>query len=435
MWYHIAKGRVYFKKHLEQNKSRHAESTWAKPAFVLTLFNHMTHSHPPTSCSLCHSHQIEIFFSISDMPTQDGLLAPSKAAAHTSPVGDIVLSLCRTCGYVANEGYETDKITFDTYDFSLNHSPVFAEYVESTTDRLLNKYKLIGKNILEIGCGDAYFLKRLQEKGNNTAIGVDPGFDFQNNTPSIGNHLYLIRDYYSPHFAFLRPDFVMCRLVIDLLEDPIRFIKMLRSNLDTRPNAVVYFEVPDARKTFSESVLWNVVYEHRSWFTPNSLRYLFELCGFKVLNIEPCWQGEFLAIEAQPTLPGTKPVLHDEAEHAKFLQILEKFTMKVTGIQQSSREKLVQIESEGKKLAMWGAGARGVTFLNMFQANGQIVSVVDINPRRHGKYMPGSGHLVSSPESLIDLQPDLILINNPTYADEIKSQARHLGLQADFWVL
>ncbi len=395
----------------------------------------MTHSNEPTSCLLCNSDQIETFFSIPGMPTQDGLLVDSLEAARKAPVGDIVLSLCRSCGYVANEGYEVDKITFDTYDFSLSHSPVFAEYVESTTDRLLNKYSLHGKTLLEVGCGDAYFLKRLQEKGDSLAFGVDPGFDYQNSIPLIGQRLYLIRDYYSPHFSFLRPDFVMCRLVIDLLEDPISFLKMMRSNLNHCPNAVLYFEVPDARKTFSECVLWNVVYEHRSWFTPNSLRYLFELCGFKVLNIEACWRDEFLAIEAVPIFPWKKPTLHDETEHVGFLQMLKKFTREVTDIQQSSRKRLVEIAEKNQKLAMWGAGARGVTFLNMFQTNGQISHVVDINPRRCGKYMPGSGHLVSSPESLIEVQPDLILINNPTYADEIKGQARAMGLQADFWVL
>lgn len=387
------------------------------------------------TCALCNSNHVEAFFHLPNMPTQDGLLADSYEDSLSFPIGTIQLSLCTDCGYVANEGYDPNKITFDTYDFSLNHSPTFREYVEQLTDRLCETYQLSGKTLLEIGCGDGHVLSRLKEKGDNIAFGIDPGFDFSQHQPSFGQRLYLIRDYYSPHFAFLRPDFVMCRLVIDLLPDPVQFLKMLRRNLDHCPDAVLYMEVPNAVKNFSDAVLWNMAYEHRSWFTPESLRYLFELCGFKVLNIETCWQEEFLAIEATPTYPWPKPGRRNEDAHQSFLQSIKNFSHKTNEIQQAHRHRLEEISSKQQKLAMWGAGARGVTFLNMFQMNGEVNQVVDINPRRHGKYMPGTGHQVAAPESLIELAPDVLLINNPTYAEEIMAHAKELGLKSEFWVL
>ena len=76
-----------------------------------------------------------------------------------------------------------------------------------------------------------------------------------------------------------------------------------------------------------------------------------------------------------------------------------------------------------------------LTFLNMFPLKETVQYVVDVNPLRQGKYIPGTGHKVISPDQLKKEEPDLIIINNPTYEQEIKQHAYELGLKSDFWVL
>ena len=68
---------------------------------------------------------------------------------------------------------------------------------------------------------------------------------------------------------------------------------------------------------------------------------------------------------------------------------------------------------------MWGAGSKGVTFLNMIDSRYQIEYVIDINPRKHGKYIPGTGQKIVSPEFLREYIPDIVIVMNLIYENEI----------------
>jgi hypothetical protein len=94
------------------------------------------------------------------------------------------------------------------------------------------------------------------------------------------------------------------------------------------------------------------------------------------------------------------------------------------------RRKLEQLESEGRRVVLWGAGSKGVTFLNAFKHCGQIEFAVDINPRKQGLYVPGTGQKIVAPEFLKDYQPDVVLVMNPLYMAEIQKLAKKLKLLA-----
>lgn len=97
--------------------------------------------------------------------------------------------------------------------------------------------------------------------------------------------------------------------------------------------------------------------------------------------------------------------------------------------------KIEELKSKNQRVAAWGAGARAVTFFNLFDCTALVPFIVDINSRRHEKFLPGSGQKIISPDKLLDFSPDLVIITNPTYADEIKLQVAGLGLNPKFWVL
>ncbi len=72
---------------------------------------------------------------------------------------------------------------------------------------------------------------------------------------------------------------------------------------------------------------------------------------------------------------------------------------------------------------------------NLFDLKKVVPFIVDINIKRQGKYLPGSGQAIVSPEFVAEYQPDLIIITNPTYAKEITTHVRKLGVDPDFWIL
>ena len=386
-------------------------------------------------CSICQSSSVERVFDLAQVPTQDGVMYKSFSGAKSAPSGGIVLMLCKDCGYIENIGYEDKKVGFDDYDFSLSFSPLFSDFVEELTDELIAKHQLWGKSIMEIGCGDGYFLKKICRKAKAWGIGIDPGYVVRQDEIKKWDPI-IIRDYYHQGHALIKPDVIFCRHVLNVCGDPVGFLKTLRKNLGDHKDCTLYFEVPHARYTFGEKVLWNVVFEHKSWFTEDSLSHLFEACGFEVSSTGLCWNDEYLMLEARPIDKGEAFDSYvDRNRIRSFIKKVREFSSYVGTIQTESKARLTEISDKEKRTVMWGAGARGVSFLNMFKINGLVECVVDINPLRQGKFMPISAHRVVAPAELKEINPDVIIINNPTYAKEIMDQSREIGLEPEFWVL
>ena len=96
------------------------------------------------------------------------------------------------------------------------------------------------------------------------------------------------------------------------------------------------------------------------------------------------------------------------------------------------RSRIRELRRAGRKVVAWGAAGRGINFLNLVDPDGEIRYIVEINPARQGKYIPGTGALVVAPESLGEYQPDVIILTNATYANEITQQVNRLELDCEF---
>ena len=90
---------------------------------------------------------------------------------------------------------------------------------------------------------------------------------------------------------------------------------------------------------------------------------------------------------------------------------------------------------KGRRPIAWGAGEHGIGFLSILDIREQMPYIVDINPHRVGKSIPGTGQKVVAPEFLVEYKPDVLIITNRTYQNEIQEHARKLGVKCDFLVL
>ena len=98
------------------------------------------------------------------------------------------------------------------------------------------------------------------------------------------------------------------------------------------------------------------------------------------------------------------------------------------------REVLNNILKNKHRAVLWGAGSKGVTFLNLFAELNAIDFVVDISPRKWGRFIPGTGQRIVAPEFLSNYRPDKVIIMNPIYKKEIKSLIDELNIDADILV-
>jgi hypothetical protein len=87
---------------------------------------------------------------------------------------------------------------------------------------------------------------------------------------------------------------------------------------------------------------------------------------------------------------------------------------------------------QGKRVVVWGSGGKGICFLNTLEAPDVFKLVVDINPDRQGRYMPGSGQRIVPPQTLPEYRPDVVVLTNPLYEPEIRATVAELGLACEF---
>jgi hypothetical protein len=79
-------------------------------------------------------------------------------------------------------------------------------------------------------------------------------------------------------------------------------------------------------------------------------------------------------------------------------------------------------------VVLWGAGSKAVGFLSAIELDDAITAVVDVNPFKQGTFLPGSAHEIISPQKLLEISPDLVVVMNPAYAGEIRQMLDGLGL-------
>jgi hypothetical protein len=380
-------------------------------------------------CSACGSPGTEEFFSVSEVPVHVCVLWTTPEAARSCPRGEITLSFCRECGFIGNKTFEPDLLNYvETYENSLGFSEFFQGYIRGYAARVIERHSLHDKAIIEIGCGDGEFLSLLCELGGNRGVGFDPSFS-PDKAAQLHPSATIIPDYYTDEHKDQVANLIVCRQVLEHVTDPIGFLTELRTRLLGRPGIAFEFEVPNALYTLEQTSLWDVIYEHCTYFTPDSLASTFRLAGFRVLHLEDTYEGQFLSIGAHlspsPDQAGTGNGAQRTAEKVDDFK---------TGYREkldSWRATLTRSASSGRRVALWGAGARGVNFLNLLGVGSEIGYVVDANPRKHGSYLPGTAHQVRHPRELAEFKPELVIIMNPIYHAEISQSLEELGVKAD----
>jgi 2-polyprenyl-3-methyl-5-hydroxy-6-metoxy-1,4-benzoquinol methylase len=375
------------------------------------------------SCLICEGTALEPLISIPDVPTLCNRLCASEAEARNARRGDIRLSYCPDCGHIVNSAFDQEQVDYDVrFENTLTFSPRYRQYAEMTADRVINRYRLSGKRIVEIGCGNGDFLRLLCRSGN-CGEGYDPSQG--NSRSSVGRGSFEI---IGRNFAVedaLGADFVCCRHVLEHLPEPMDLLRQLRESMTIRPDAVVFFEVPNGLFTLDRLGIWDIIHEHVSYFVPSSLVRAFDSAGFSVCSAESAFDDQYLWVEAcvDGQALSTLPKRPADALYSSFCG---RFTERI----ELWRQRIDQLRSGGRHVVIWGGGAKGVMFLNLLRvpAGAGIDWVVDINPRKQGHFVPLMGQRIVGPDGLLKDPPDLVIVMNPEYEREVRSMIDNMGI-------
>jgi len=381
-------------------------------------------------CPNCGNPGLKSFYQVNQVPVHSVLLMPDREAAVNYRRGDIELGYCLSCGFVTNRRFDPSVHEYSTrYEETQGFSGTFNTFARTLAQQLIDRYRLHGKTILEIGCGKGEFLNLLCELGGNRGIGIDPAYVPQRGDARLAGQVEFIQDFYSAKYADLTADFICCRHTLEHIGPTYEFLAQLRHTLGDR-QSLVFFELPDMMRVLREGAFWDIYYEHCSYFTTGSLARLFRATGFDVLDLELAYEGQYLLITARPVNRPTTPtlVLEDDLEEVEAAVAI--FPQVVSYTQRYWRSVVDEIVQRGERVVIWGSGSKGVALLTTLGLEDQIAGVVDINPYRQGKFMPGTGHQIISPEQLREIAPQHVLVMNPVYCREIQRDLDRLGIEA-----
>lgn len=368
--------------------------------------------------------QPEVFLDVPDVPVHVGVLWPSAEEARACGRGDIRLAFDPETGFIHNTAFEPGRVDYTLrYDNALHFSPLFQEFEDDLARRLIDRYDLRKKDVVEIGTGGGRFLAQLCELGDNRGTGYDPSHDPASADARVGERIRVVSDYYSQRYADRPADLVCCRHVLEHIPEPETLLRTLRLALEAHPETVVYFEVPNSYLILRELSIWDVIYEHCGYFVPESLGAMFERCGFEILDLHETYGGQFTAVEAR-----RGEARDTGCDTGTLGPTVAQFATHFAAKRDEWRTRLAGLRREGRRAVVWGGGAKAVSFLNLLELGETIEWVVDVNPGKQGSFLAGSGQGIVAPERLRELRPDTVIVMNPIYRDEIAAQLASLGL-------
>ena len=381
------------------------------------------------ACPSCGSTRLKPFYELSQVPVHSVLLMHSRQEAAGYPKGDIRLHHCTNCGFICNLAFDSSDHEYSSrYEETQGFSPTFSDFQLTLATELVERYGLHGKDIMDIGCGKGDFLTLLCELGGNRGVGFDPSYVSGRTEGSPDDQVTFIKDFYTDQYANYTADFVCCKMTLEHIQRTGEFIRLIRNAVEGRPNSLVFFQVPDVARILKEMAFWDIYYEHCSYFSAGSLARLFRQNGYGIIDLKRDYEDQYLMLVASGSGKAGESFPDLEDDLVKLEEAVSQFSKHYVENQGEWRTFVRSNQREGRKIVLWGSGSKGVAFLTTLGIRDEVEYVVDINPRKHGTFMAGTGQEIVSPEFLQEYEPDIVVIMNPAYKGEIRSALDGLGL-------
>jgi SAM-dependent methyltransferase len=380
------------------------------------------------TCPACGGADVATFYEVAGVPVNSCLLFDDTSTAQAYSRGDLQIAACHDCGFIANVAFDPAMTTYDeTYEESQGFSARFQMYAKSLAATWVNRYDLSGSTVIEIGCGKGEFLSDLVRAGVGHGVGIDPGTQVSRIDADVRNRTTWVRGLFPDDHPRLDADAIVCRHTLEHIAPVGAWLRDVRTAIGNRLDTVVLFEVPDTFRILDEGAFWDIYYEHCSYFTAGSLHRLFARAGFEVLDLRKTFDDQYLVVEARPAGGRLDDALGPD-DIADTLAATKRFITAQHELIDHWRDR-IRAAAAGRGTVVWGASSKAVAFLAALgDENRHVRAAVDINPHKHCKFLPGTGHEIVDPKHLLDLDPELVVAMNPIYVSEIRAELTTLGL-------
>lgn len=373
-----------------------------------------------------------------------GFAPPSNAYLGGADLGKperyypLKLYVCEHCWLVQTEDYaQADDLFSHDYAYFSSTSSSWLAHAKSYTDMIAERLGLNRDSmVIEVAANDGYLLKNFVASGI-PCLGVEPTASTAAAAEKLG--IPVLREFFGEALAHRlakegkQADLILGNNVYAHVPDINDFTAGLGTAL--KPGGTVTLEFPHLMRLLEHTQFDTVYHEHFSYLSLYSVIGIFEKSGLRVCDVEelPTHGGSLRiygchADDARATSPAVDALLAEEARRGmRSLEVYRQFQSRAERVKDDLLLFLIEQKRAGKKVAGYGAAAKGCTLLNFAGIKPDLLPYVcDAAPSKQGKYLPGTHVPILHPDVMRQRKPDIVLILPWNIRAEVMQQMAHV---------
>ncbi len=389
-------------------------------------------------CRHCGEELVNSFIDLGSAPPSNSYLASRSMQSYEKWYPLRVL-VCDKCWLVQTEDFvEVTEMFSDDYAYFSSFSTTLlkhsSDYVNYMVDFLnLNE----NSSVVEVAANDGYLLQYFKQK-QIPCYGIEPTHSTANAARDKG--IEIIEEFFGVNEAKELKntkgyvDLIIANNVLAHVPDINDFVRGFSILL--KPEGVATFEFPHLLNLISNNQFDTIYHEHYSYLSLSSVKTIFENNGLSVFKVDTLpTHGESLRVYAQRldtknrlVESSVKSLINiEEKAGIKVKNFYENFQVRANKVKNDFIRFLLKANIEGKIVVGYGAAAKANTLMNFAGVRSDLLSfVVDKNPDKQDKFLPGSRIPIVSESELKATQPDYVVVFPWNLLNEVEEQLSYI---------
>ena len=386
-------------------------------------------------CRFCGAPLQDEFADLGMSPLANSYLTPEQANAM-EPFYPLRVLVCRACFLVQLEAYESAAHIFSDYAYFSSYSTSWLDHARRYVEMVVERFGLgSGSQVVELASNDGYLLQYFREH-DVPVLGVEPAANIAE--VAIERGIPTKVEFFGRQTATslareCSADLVLGNNVLAHVPDLNDFVSGLP--LVLKPAGVITMEFPHLLRLVEDNQFDTIYHEHFSYFSFLTVQRVFAAHGLRCFDVEQL-----------PTHGGSLRIYgcHEGASHSETqrarqlaereraagydaLDLYRSYAARVRASKHEILEFMIGLKHEGKRIAGYGAPAKGNTLLNYCGIGRDFVDfTVDRNPHKQGLFLPGTHIPIRSPAAIDEERPDVVFILPWNLREEIMQQLHHI---------
>ena len=389
-------------------------------------------------CRFCKTTLENIFIDLVNSPASNSFLTASQLN-EPETFYPLKVYTCHQCFLVQVDEYKKSDSIFDSnYVYFSSYSSTWLQHAKEYTDFMTNRFGYDEHSlVIEVASNDGYLLQYFMTK-NIPVLGIEPTANTAAAAKEKG--IESVVDFFGSRLANelvtrnVKADLLLGNNVLAHVPDIVDFVKGLKIVL--KETGVITMEFPHLMQLVDNNQFDTIYHEHFSYLSFHTVKQIFASQGLDMFDVQEIpTHGGSLRIYAKHQNDGTKAVTENveallKKETDKGLTGLgyyDHFQQQAFKVKLDLTDFLIDQKRAGKKVAAYGAAAKGNTMLNYCGIKNDLIEfVVDANPHKQNKYLPASHIPVVNEQYLKDAKPDFVIIFPWNLKDEITKQLSYI---------